>query len=181
MRKEVLFAILLGLVLGLIITYGVYRARTSLQEGPNPSPTPAATVDPDSPTQTSLVLSAPTDETIQDSPAVTVAGTTDPNSFVVVVLNDDETITEADESGNFSVEETLAEGANVILVFSVNEDGQTVTQERTVIYTTEPLDPATDEPDTEANEAENETETDDTAEPAESEAEETATDPEDEI
>lgn len=156
MRKEIIFAVLLGLILGLVITYGVYRARTSLQDGTNPAASPEATVSPDIAAQSNLVLSSPQDESVQETEEVTIAGTTDPDAFVVIVLNDNETITQADDSGNFSVEETLEEGANVILVFSVNEDGQTVTQERTVIYTTDSLEETEDDDQAEAEETDTE-------------------------
>lgn len=130
MRKELFFAILLGLTAGLIITYGLYRARTSLQTTPvlqtseTPIPTPAIA--------TNLIITSPDDETIQESKTVTVAGTTDPNAFVVVVTTDTDQVTQADASGNFSVETQLSDGANVIIVYGVNEDGQVTSQERTV-------------------------------------------------
>lgn len=146
MKKEVVLAIIIGLGLGLVITYGVYRARTSLlgssvtsNQSAQASPTPSG--------QTTLVVNAPLDESIQSTSDVTIAGTTTPNSFVVTILNDNQTITTADESGNFSVEEELEEGANIMLVFSVDEDGNTTETERTVIYNTASTEETTTEED----------------------------------
>lgn len=141
MKKEVFFAIFLGLFLGIIITYGLYRARTTLLSKPNtnilnatPSPLPQ-----NSPLG-SLSITSPEDEIIQSSAQLTVAGTTEAHSFVVIIVNDQDHITTADDSGAFSVEITLEKGSNVILIKSMDEDGKVVEDERTVIYTTTSLD-----------------------------------------
>ena len=154
MKKEVFFAIFLGLLLGVIITYGLYRARTTLLSKPNtnilnatPSPLPKT-----SPLG-SLSITSPDDETIQSTSDLTVAGTTQANSFVVIIVNDEDHITTADASGAFSVEVTLDKGSNVILIKSMDEDGKLVEDERTVIYTTTSLD------DTEAEATESATKT----------------------
>jgi hypothetical protein len=148
MKKEILLAVLIGLGLGLIITYGVYRARTSLTN-PSTGSTESQVASPTPASQTSLVITAPEDEIVQSTASITVAGTTTPNSFVVVLLDDEETITTADASGNFSVERQLSLGANVILIFSVDEDGNTAEVERTVVLTEEEEADPTDETSTE--------------------------------
>ncbi len=139
MKKEIFFAVLLGLAVGLIITYGVYRAQTgSIRQQAQTfleSPPPTS-----SPEVSSLVLHSPLDESIVDTAEVAVAGTTQPSSFVVIFTNDKETITTADTTGAFSSKSTLETGSNVITVYSLNEDGQVVTKEIVVIYTTQPLE-----------------------------------------
>jgi len=64
---------------------------------------------------------------------------------VVVFINDEELITNADKSGHFSVEGELEIGSNIVEVHAIDEDGQTMVKERTVIYTTKPLVETTDE------------------------------------
>lgn len=140
MKKEVVVAVLLGLILGLIITYGVYRAQFSssseqektLKQSPEPTTSPELL--------SSLVIHSPADESIVDTKEVTVAGTADPNNFIIIFTNDASTITSADTTGAFSVKTSLEAGSNIIEVNSVNEDGQTVTQELVVIYTTQNLE-----------------------------------------
>lgn len=136
MKKEIIFAIFLGLSLGLIITYGVYRAKTTLQqpvsnnEEIKPDATPIASA------ESTLSITSPEDEIITDNQQLTITGTTTPNSFVVIFVNDNDTITTSDGTGNFSIEAELETGSNIILIHSLDEDGDSTIQERTVIYST---------------------------------------------
>ncbi len=142
MRKEVIVAILLGLSLGLIVSYGVYRARKSLQTSDTSSQQTdnGASPNPSASPHTSLVLVSPDDESIQTTKDVKVTGTTLPNALVVIFVNDKENITNADSSGNFSIETELQPNANVITVRSIDEDGNTAEEKRTVIFTNVSLD-----------------------------------------
>jgi len=149
MKKEILLAIFVGLALGLIITYGAYRARKSDLDLAEQASTTTETETEPSPTSL-IALHSPEDETIQDQESVTVAGTTTITSFVVIFINDEEHITQSDESGNFSIEAKLEKGSNIITVYSLDEDGNSTKIERTVIYTTQPL---IEEENTESNEA----------------------------
>jgi len=140
MKKEVLFAIFLGLGLGLVVTYGIYTARSAFLKHPlqpevSPSATPAA-----SPTDSALSLFSPEDESIQLEDSVKVTGTTFPNAHVIIFVNNTSSITDADTTGNFSVEVILIEGANVITVRALDDNGNQAEQRRTVIYTTTDLD-----------------------------------------
>lgn len=141
MKKEVLVAILMGMILGLVITFGIYQARNSLvpnatlsplEGSPIPSPETANNAG-------SLVITSPEDQTITNNQEVTVAGTTQADSFVGITINDQAHLTTADSSGNFSIQDNLEDGSNVIQVLSINSDGEAVHQEITVIYTTESL------------------------------------------
>ncbi|MBU0576197.1 hypothetical protein KJ707_00200 [Patescibacteria group bacterium] len=141
MKKEMIISVLVGLVFGLIIVYGVYTAQSSLNKpnqsseelGVNPSPDSSAVVNG------ILVLHSPEDESVVDEPTVTIAGTTNPKSYVVIFIKDEENITMTDEAGRFSVESELELGSNIIEVYALDEDGQTAIAKRTVIYTTKPL------------------------------------------
>ena len=135
MKKEIFFAILLGLTLGLIITYGVYRARISLQRPAKTAPSsPIPEETKPSPAETNLSITSPEDEQVVGQPNLTVAGTTIPDSFVVVFVNEQNYITTADESGNFSVEVKLTETANLIQIHAINEDGRITIKKRSVVY-----------------------------------------------
>ncbi len=139
MSKEIFLAILLGLGVGLLVTYGVYRIQSTdtseqsalLEESPTPS------VSPD--TLSKLVIHQPDDELLTDQAETLVSGSSDPDSFIAITAGDEEFITTADSSGNFSVTIPLEEGSNIISIFSIDEDGSTVNQERTVVYTTQAL------------------------------------------
>lgn len=138
MKKEIFLAVLVGLCLGLIITYGVYRARKSDVDLAHQATTAASTPTP-TPEETLLVIHSPEDEIITDQETVSVAGTTTPQAFVVIFTNGEEQIIQADDSGNFSVEAKLETGSNIITVHSLDEDGKSTQSELTLIYTTQPL------------------------------------------
>lgn len=139
MKKEILFAIFIGLFLGLIITYGAYRARKSEQEmaaQTTNSIVSSPGIETENQANKFLTLFSPEDESLQNTDNIKITGNTEANSFVVIFIGDDENITTADDSGNFSIEGKLEKGANVITVHALDEDGKVSIEERIVIYTT---------------------------------------------
>ena len=139
MKKEIIFAIVLGLGLGLIVTFGIYTARNTIithttDVAATPIATPAAT-----PADASLTVFSPDDESIQFDNDVKVTGTTFANSMVVIFINNTSNITQADASGNFSIETTLDAGSNVITIRALDQNGNQAEQQRTVIFTTPDL------------------------------------------
>lgn len=140
MKKELFLAILIGLLVGLVIVFGVYRTKiiftpkntnTTLEASPSPEASDEII--------SNLVIHSPLNESIQEKEDVTIAGSTNHNEFVVILVNEEEFITTADESGNFSISAKLETGSNIIQINSINEDGKIITEELTVVYTTKPL------------------------------------------
>lgn len=145
MRKEIIVAVLLGLSLGLFITYGLYRTRTNDTTEEAQQIEETLTASPELEVLSNLVLHSPEDESIVNESEVTVAGDTEPENFVVIFVNDVEYVTTADEAGAFSVSTELEIGSNVIQVYSLDEDGNETVAERVVIYTTQPLSSGSEE------------------------------------
>lgn len=142
MRKEIILAVIMGLSLGLFITYGVYTARNSLsQPKVSASPTPSANLDTTQ-VDSTLVIHSPEDERIQTEKSVLVSGNTIAGSLVVVLLDDQEHITTADNTGAFSRQLTLKGGANLISIHALDQNGQLTTVERTVIVADASLEAA---------------------------------------
>ena len=120
----------------MLIAFGVYRATkpqttddlANLSNQNNNDSTDTSEINPNQ-----LSVIEPKDQTVQESEKTNVTGTTLPNSFVVIFVNDEETITSADDSGNFSVEVKLANNSNFIEIFAINQDGESSTINRTVI------------------------------------------------
>ncbi|MDQ5951263.1 MAG: hypothetical protein QG639_540 [Patescibacteria group bacterium] len=134
MKKEVLIAILIGFGLGLTITYGIYRLRTALEDQPqtiadivNSTNTPVPEA------QSMIALLTPEDGAIQTETSTTIAGSTVANSMVVLIVNDADYIQQSDESGNFSFPVELKAGSNVITAYVLNENGEVMTKEKTVV------------------------------------------------
>lgn len=135
MKKEVLIAIFVGLSMGLIITFGVYRVRNSITQKPTPDFIEDAQNDQAVATPTVLALHSPEDGTIQTEKELTVTGTTIANSYIVVFVNDEDYISTSDESGNFTIKVELEDNENIIRVHVIDEGNSAIIEERLVVVT----------------------------------------------
>ena len=142
MRKEVLIAIIIGFVLGLVITFGIWTANKAIKEAPSKEEITGEqaqkeiTVTP-SPTglEPTLVLS-PEDNSLSDKEKIDISGKTTPEATVVILFPEGEKIIEADKEGNFSTEITLMGGSNEIKVSSFDEEGREISKSITIVYST---------------------------------------------
>ena len=142
MKKEVFIAITVGFILGLIITFGVYRAQTSLKaQVVEPTPTPAQemTNATPAPSQHSLTITSPEDNDIITQEEIDITGLTSPNSYLTITSTNDEEIFESDDTGNFMSKIKLTGGANLIKVTSINPQGQEASKELTLVFSTADL------------------------------------------
>jgi hypothetical protein len=137
MRKEVIIAIILGLLLGFVITFGVYRAQKFLRQ-PQINPqqdellrTPITAPVGDEPQD--LAVINPENGLITEQSTIVVTGTTAPNVPIVLLANNTEYVTTSDATGAFSVEVPLRQGSTVITTYVLREDGSSLRDERTII------------------------------------------------
>ncbi len=148
MKKEIFFAVLLGLSLGLIVTYGVYRATQADTQNQIDDITQTGDDDQNSQinaTIANLIISTPKDEAIVDTKTIQVAGNTSSNAFVIIYVGETPYVTTADQTGAFSVSVELSENSNVIGIHSLTEDGDETVVEVTVTYISKPLVTQTEE------------------------------------
>lgn len=140
MRKEVLFAIIIGFGLGLVITFGIWTANKALkQTAPKNQQEGIEKNEAISPTPTQglpLFINFPENNSISNKEKVPVTGKTTPGAVVVVLFQEGETILEADNEGNFSTEISLSGGSNEIKVSSFDKEGNETSQTLSVIYST---------------------------------------------
>lgn len=138
MKKEALLAIVIGILVGLGITFAIYRVRlTLLQNEPEESTLIESNITPSiSPSTEKLLITSPLNESIVSSAQATVSGTAEGNEIVVVMVNDEEYITQADEIGAFAVNVTYSAGSNFITVTAISADGSQKTKELIVIFST---------------------------------------------
>jgi len=134
MKKEVILAILIGLGMGLFITYGVYRVKSAVADKPTTDletaidPTPATTNTP-----ALIAIHNPEHGSIQTEKATTVTGTTTQNSHVVLFVNNTDYISTSDETGNFTFEVDLTTGANYLITHVIDTSGSGAIDERVII------------------------------------------------
>ncbi len=162
MKKEFIIAILIGLTMGLFITYGYYYSQKTEEKTQT-----AATIDKleqtepkesqESNGRTTVFL--PTDESVIKEKSTTVTGKAAPGVFVIIYVNDQPIITQADETGNFSKEVQLQNFANIIHIHVIDKLGEHEVIKRTVIVYDQEYMPVSEEEESETEEAEVDDET----------------------
>lgn len=137
MKKEVLIAIVAGLILGLIITVGIYtanrslnvqRAKKQMQSAPTPSLTPTAN-------NKTLNLTSHENFDLIDDAAVNLSGVAWPGAVVALISEVDNQIIAADDEGIFVFKTKLIKGFNEITIVAADETGAIQTQNLILTYT----------------------------------------------
>lgn len=136
MRREVLFAILLGIILGGAVAFGIWRANLAF--GPQKdSIATVASPEPNTIVNTQLVVTQPENNTVVSEDNIIVKGATTPGSTVVIMSEKEEKIVTVPQSGTFEEEIKLAPGPNEITISSFDEQSNESRQTLVVIYSTE--------------------------------------------
>lgn len=143
MRREVLFAIVLGVGLGGLVAFGLWRANLIFApNNTNPKPLTEITSSPSSEAVevSDLIVTSPEDNLVVSEAAVKISGSATPRATIVILTPADEEILEAKNDGSFEAEVGLDGGPNEILVKSYDENGRESTQKLNVVYSTELTD-----------------------------------------
>lgn len=145
MRKEILLAIFVGITLGLMITFGIYQNRENSQANQNTTSNELINNPLSSDSATSqnsqLAIISPESNLLTDQETLMVSGTTNANSLVVIFVNGQDQVTSSDQTGNFSKEIELQEGANLLEIYAIDEDNQSIRVEKSVVYDPDYLNP----------------------------------------
>lgn len=139
-----MLAIVVGFGLGLIITFGIWIANKSLKSAtiatsPTPSPiSVSSTTPPPTPeTTNTLTITSPADEALVSTGTIALTGKTTAGSVITVTFEDDETILQADDKGDFTAQISLVGGYNTIVVTSIDPTtGTESSQTLIVTYST---------------------------------------------
>ncbi len=134
MKKEVLIAIIVGFSLGLIITFGIYRAQKSLSERAESKNTDQNTTQIESTANISLSITQPEDGSITNKDTITIGGISKKNALITIISPEDHKSVQADELGNFSVEFSLDVGENQIHISSFSDDNTKQEKTISVVY-----------------------------------------------
>ncbi len=140
MKKELLTAIAIGAIFGFIITAAFWL----IQEGKlkeileketeiTKEEVPQKNQEEKEETQTGeeektekiyLKVESPENESVLAKSLQKITGQTQPSAFVVVLHEEGDEITTADEDGNFEISIELNGGLNVVKIISFNSDGE---------------------------------------------------------
>lgn len=123
MRKEVVWAILAGIIFGLVIAFGVWRINlnfksvSQIKSVPTPAPQPVDT------SQFKITLDKPQNDDVVTESSVMISGITSPSSWVVLSAEDEDYVVEVDPSGVFEREIDLVAGVNQITLTALDATG----------------------------------------------------------
>lgn len=139
MRKEVIYAVIFGIILGGIILFGINLANNSVsnpitQTESTPSaksitPTPTVIV------QKALDIIFPQDHSVMTETSTTIRGIAEPNSNIAIITETNDSMINVSPEGTFSAQIDLSAGANTIKVVQAGADGTTKKVSITVIQT----------------------------------------------
>ncbi len=136
MRKEVLLAVIFGIILGGVILYGINLANKSVS---NTKPVEKTTESPISPAPTtetkSLSIISPSNHTVTTEKIATLTGKAIPGSNIAIIGEADDLLIEAGSDGTFSAKINLIGGENTITVTELLPDNTTVKESITIIQT----------------------------------------------
>ncbi len=145
MKKEVLIAIISGLILGLVITVGIYtanrslnvqRAKKQMQSVPTPSLLPSTN-------NKSLNLTSHENFDLVDGSNLNLSGVALPGAIVALISEADNQIIAADKEGIFIFKTKLIKGFNEITLAAGDETGSLQTQNLVLTYSTSKIEAET--------------------------------------
>lgn len=136
MRKEAIIAILLGVGLGLVFTFGVYTANQAVKDKKTEQTVQVVETSPSPSPRAGFTIDAPENNIVVDKDEVEISGETQPDAVIVAYSEGKEAFAQADEDGEFSFDFPLVSGSNTIVITSINEEDEQEEMSISVVYTT---------------------------------------------
>ena len=138
MRKEILVAIIVGIGVGVVVAFGIWRANSALKTN---LPDLPSLLQGQAPTQAPQEFKVTTAEpeqndVITDSP-VAISGITKSSSWIVISAETKDYVFLTDSGGAFSQEVELSTGVNQILIAAFDSTGEKTESTLTIVYSTE--------------------------------------------
>lgn len=131
MRKELIWAGVIGISLGLIIAFGVWRVNFSMKPKNIVTNTPKPKANN---FEFKIVLDKPENNDVVTTGNVTVSGITKPLSWITVSGEEDDYIIQSDEQGVFSQDVDLISGVNQIKTTAFDSEGNESIEKVLVVY-----------------------------------------------
>ncbi len=133
MRKEVVFAIITGSLIGLVVAFGIWRANITLRSQKLATTEPqstmvasgSATPQATNSNEIKIVLASPENESVVTDNPFKISGATRANSYVVAVTTGQEYITKSDQTGVFELSADASPGGIPIQITAINNNEKT--------------------------------------------------------
>jgi len=134
MRKEVTYAIVGGIILGLIVAFGVYRINSVVSGKSHGAG--IATPTPQSGTlgEFKIVLDKPENDDVVTNDSITVTGLTKPLAWITLSGEQGDYTVQSDSTGAFSQDVKLIPGVNQIKVTAFEASGTESATQVLVVY-----------------------------------------------
>lgn len=139
MRKEILLAIVVGIIVGLGITFGLYFLRERFQPRQTIEQLAGLGTVESSPSPTlegALVIQQPRNNLYTQDSFTRIVGRSSPGSYIVILAEGNEYLTTADQDGDFSQEIQLTSGGNRVTVLSTTPEGAQEEVVLSIVYST---------------------------------------------
>lgn len=143
MRKEVILAIIIGVIFGGVGLYGLKLANQTVVSQKIEEPesiTPTISTTPTPSITDTINIDSPTDHSVSFNSTINIKGRTRPNSPVAITVENSDEIVQSDTQGIFSLDVTLVGGENNITVSVPQQNGEVMTKTISVIYTSTTID-----------------------------------------
>jgi len=131
MRRELVWAGIIGISFGLIIAFGAWRISSTKRTSPGSSATPLP-----SPTTSEfkITLDKPENNDVVTENSITVSGITKPLAWITVSGDKGDYIIQSDEHGGFTQDVDLSSGVNQIKVTGFDPKGGQAIQKVLIVY-----------------------------------------------
>jgi len=142
-KKEVTVAVVIGLILALLVTGGILRARSAISKIKLPQKNTATTQG--KPKDGSLKSNELTleitsgDNIVTADSTMTLSGKTLPGTYIAILAEKGEYLIVPSDLGDFSQEISLIKGANTIKITVYQNDGTKIEKTINAVYTTASL------------------------------------------
>jgi hypothetical protein len=139
MKKEKLILCLFAVLFGLLVAGSIFYFFQATKTASNANTKTISFVSP-SPTSTpaiTLTLDAPRDEEVVGNKVLTVSGRTQSDAVIIVVTDSSEDVVTPLANGAFTTTINLDDGQNILEVFSIAPNGESISSKRTVTYSQE--------------------------------------------
>lgn len=142
MRKEVVFAVVFGIFIGLVFMFGIVRVNGAIkQRNSNPnSDTGSLTKDKRSEIKDnniSLTLLKPNNMQVFGDDVIQINGATKADSYVIVTGGSNDVIGKSNNTGSFDFEYEIDPSLNFLQVYSVSQDNSRSNTNLEVVYSSE--------------------------------------------
>lgn len=148
MHKEILIAIVLGSLLGLVVAFGVWKTNSAFENKQKVVSQESGKTDDEASSsnvsELKLTLASPNDRDAVADSSVIISGATRPDSVVVALGEEEEVFGKSNGNGEFELELELTGGLNQISVYAFGADGGSVSENIAVAYSSQ-LKPQGDE------------------------------------